>query len=231
MRYLVRRRRSPGDAAPARREQMVGQQIAARRIRDPAVLTAMGEVPREEFVPDSLAEFAYVDAPLPIAEEQTISQPYVVALMIEALELRPGDRVLEIGTGSGYAAAVLSRIAAKVVSLERHASLAAAAAAALRRLGYDNVEVHHADGSLGWPDAAPYDAIVATAAPPEIPRPLLDQLAPGGRLVIPVGGAGDVQTLRRIRRTAAGKLEEEDLEPVQFVPLLPGTSGSTDRRP
>jgi protein-L-isoaspartate(D-aspartate) O-methyltransferase len=207
---------------------MVARQIAGRGITDEAVLEAMRTVPREAFVPDGLEEFAYIDAPLPIAEGQTISQPFIVALMAQALELSRDDRVLEIGAGSGYAAAVLGQLAERVVTLERHTSLAEGAGAALRGLGYDNVELHHADGSLGWPQAAPYDAIVATAAREEIPRPLLDQLAVGGRLVLPVGERGEVQQLRRIRRTCRGAddLVEEDLGAVQFVPFLSGLDRS-----
>jgi len=208
------------DSTRQKRLDMVERTLVARGIDDPAVLQAMREVPRESFLPAELAEFAYVDAPLPIAEAQTISQPYIVALMAQALELQPGDRVLEIGSGSGYAAAILGRIASRVITLERHRALAEGAAKVLRRLGYDNVEIHHADGSLGWPDDAPYDAIVATAAPSEIPQPLLDQLAVGGRLVVPVGDEDELQTLHRIRRTDAERLSEEDLGPVQFVPFL-----------
>ncbi|MBC7973755.1 MAG: protein-L-isoaspartate(D-aspartate) O-methyltransferase [Myxococcales bacterium] len=210
------------DSTTQKRLDMVERTVVARGIDDPAVLQAMREVPRESFLPADLAEFAYIDAPLPIAEAQTISQPYIVALMAQALELQPGDRVLEIGSGSGYAAAILGRIASRVITLERHRALAEGAAEVLRRLGYDNVDVHHADGSHGWADAAPYDAIVVTAAPPEIPQPLLDQLAIGGRLVVPVGEEGEVQTLHRIRRTGPETLDEEDLGPVQFVPFLAG---------
>jgi protein-L-isoaspartate(D-aspartate) O-methyltransferase len=170
-----------------RRRHMVAGQLASRGIRDPAILDAMSEVPREEFVPRDLVEFAYEDAPLPIDESQTISQPYIVARMIQALELGPGDRVLEVGAGSGYAAAVLSRIAAEVFTIERHKSLADSAGERCRRLGYDNVHVRHGDGSLGWPEEAPFDAIVVAAGGPDVPRPLKEQLAPGGRLVIPVG--------------------------------------------
>ncbi|MGH2386103.1 MAG: protein-L-isoaspartate(D-aspartate) O-methyltransferase, partial [Candidatus Limnocylindria bacterium] len=226
----IRPKPVPGGPNSVRQQRldMVERTLVVRGIDDPAVLQAMREVPREAFLPAELAEFAYVDAPLPIAEAQTISQPYIVALMAQALELQPGDRVLEIGAGSGYAAAILAQIASSVVSLERHRALVQGAAKVLSRLGYDNIEIHHADGTLGWPDAAPYDAIVATAAPPEIPQPLLDQLAAGGRLVVPVGEEGAVQTLRRIRRTDAETLSDEDLGPVQFVPFLAGLG---DRRP
>src|SRR5688572_17015164 len=159
------------------REEMVEKQLVSRGIRDRAVLAAMREVPREEFVSRALVEFAYEDSPLPIEEEQTISQPYIVALMAEALELRATDRVLEVGTGSGFAAAVLARIASEVYTIERHLSLARTAEERFRRLGHDNVHVRHGDGTLGWPEHAPYDAIAVAAAGPEVPQPLLDQLA------------------------------------------------------
>jgi len=203
-----------------RREDMVRRQLAARGLRDERVLAAMREVPREEFLPAELAEFAYEDNPLPIGEEQTISQPFVVALMAEALQIQPGDRVLEIGTGSGYAAAVLARLASEVWTIERHASLAVAARATLERLGFDNVHVEHADGTLGWPVAAPYQAIVAAAAGPRIPDALLEQLAPGGRLVMPVGATPRDQTLLHARKLPSGAIEVRDLGAVRFVPLI-----------
>jgi protein-L-isoaspartate(D-aspartate) O-methyltransferase len=202
------------------REGMVRSHIAARGLRDPAVLEAMRTVPREAFLPPELAEFAYEDHPLPIAEGQTISQPYIVALMTAALELKPSDRVLEIGTGSGYAAAILGRIAREVYTIERHAALADMAAARLRELGFHNVHVLHGDGTLGWQEHAPYDAIVVTAGGPGIPKPLLAQLAPGGRLVIPVGEEKALQTLVRVTRAADGSLRQEDLGDVRFVPLI-----------
>jgi protein-L-isoaspartate(D-aspartate) O-methyltransferase len=170
------------DHLAADRERMVNRQIAARGVRDPRVLRAMREVPREQFVAPGLEEFAYEDSPLPIAEQQTISQPYIVALMIEAAEIGQGDKVLEIGTGSGYAAAVLSRIANEVYTIERHASLAQAAASRFARLGYRNIEVRRGDGTLGWPEAAPFDAIIVTAGGPEVPETLRRQLRIGGRL-------------------------------------------------
>jgi len=206
---------------------MVRSQVSARGIRDPAVLRAMREVAREAFLPPELAEFAYRDSPLPIACKQTISQPYIVALMTAALALRPGDRVLEIGTGSGYAAAVLSRVARQVYTVERHEELAAAAAARLRELGYANVSVLHGDGTLGWPEHAPYDAIVVAAGGPGVPEALLDQLAPGGRLVMPMGESRDLQTLIRVTRRADGGLDREDLGDVRFVPLV-GVDGWRD---
>ncbi|HLK10639.1 MAG TPA: protein-L-isoaspartate(D-aspartate) O-methyltransferase [Candidatus Binatia bacterium] len=202
------------------RERMVRTQIAARGIRDPAVLDALRTVPREAFLPPALAEFAYEDHPLPIAHGQTISQPYVVALMAVALRLRGEDRVLEVGTGSGYAAAILGRIAREVYTIERHAELAAAAAARLRDLGFDHVHVRHGDGTLGWPEHAPYDAIVVTAGGPRIPEALLEQLAVGGRLVIPIGEEKALQTLVRVTREADGRLRQEDLGDVRFVPLI-----------
>ncbi|HEX6838329.1 MAG TPA: protein-L-isoaspartate(D-aspartate) O-methyltransferase, partial [Polyangia bacterium] len=202
-----------------RRREMVERQIAARGIADPRVLAAMAAVPREEFVPPSLAEFAYDDRPLPIAEGQTISQPYVVAWMVEALELRPGDRVLEVGTGSGYAAAVIARLAKQVHTIERHASLAETAAARLYRLGFHNVFVHCGDGTLGLPDRAPFDAIVVAAGGPQVPDQLERQLAVGGRMVIPVGEFRE-QRLVRIRRLDEDRFEREDLGGVQFVPLV-----------
>ena len=202
------------------RELMVRRQIAARGIRDPAVLEAMRTVPREAFLPPDLAEFAYEDAPLPIAQGQTISQPYIVALMTAALELRPEDRVLEIGTGSGYAAAVLGRVAREVYTVERHGELADSAAARLRELGFHNVHVLHGDGTLGWAAHAPYDAIVVAAGGPDIPRALVEQLAVGGRLVIPIGEDRSLQALTRVTRQADGTLRREDMGDVRFVPLI-----------
>jgi protein-L-isoaspartate(D-aspartate) O-methyltransferase len=176
----------------------------------------MEAVPRHLFVPDDLAGSAYSDQPLPIGHGQTISQPYVVALMSELADLEPGERALEVGTGSGYAAAVLSELADSVYTIEIVAPLAASAAERLGRLGYSNVRVRCGDGYRGWPDRAPFDAIVVTAAPERVPQPLLDQLAIGGRLVIPVGGAG--QDLREITRTADGFVERSVI-PVRFVPM------------
>jgi protein-L-isoaspartate(D-aspartate) O-methyltransferase len=201
----------------ALRNEMVHRQIASRGVRDPRVLEAMRAVPREAFVPERLAEFAYDDSPLPIAEEQTISQPYVVALMAEALEIRPEDTVLEIGAGS---AAVLSRLGREVYAVERHESLAREAQERLARLGYSNVHIHHGDGTLGWPDPSPYDAIVVAAGGPDVPPSLLDQLAEGGRLVIPIGPDPRNQDLVRVRRRAEGGTVREVLGPVRFVPLI-----------
>ncbi|HEV2844666.1 MAG TPA: protein-L-isoaspartate(D-aspartate) O-methyltransferase, partial [Thermoanaerobaculia bacterium] len=202
------------------RNEMVQRQIAARGVRDWRVLEAMRTVPREVFVPEHLAEFAYDDTPLPIGEEQTISQPYVVALMAEALELKHGDRVLEIGAGSGYAAAVLSRMAHEVFTVERHAPLAWEARERMVRLAYSNVHVTQGDGTLGWREHAPYDAIVVAAGGPEVPEALLDQLAEGGRLVIPIGADPRTQSLVRVRRRPDGGFTREDLGAVRFVPLI-----------
>ena len=202
------------------RAEMVARQIAARGIHDRHLLAAMREVPREAFVPDRLAAMAYSDSPLPIEADQTISQPYIVALMIEASEIAPGDKVLEIGAGSGYAAAVMGRIADRVVAIERHGELARLAAGRMRRLGYDNVEIVHADGSAGWPDEAPYEAILAAASGSHVPQVLLDQLGIGGILVMPVGAPGDVQKLVKVTRLGADDFREEDLGAVRFVPLI-----------
>jgi protein-L-isoaspartate(D-aspartate) O-methyltransferase len=202
------------------REIMLSRDLAGRGIYDPKVLAAMRQVPREEFVPAELKEQAYGDYPLPIEEGQTISQPYIVAYMAECLELSPDDRVLEIGTGSGYSAAVLSRIAAEVYTVERFDSLALSARERLRRLGYDNISIFVADGTLGWPGLAPFDAIIVTAGAPRVPKPLLEQLAVGGRLVLPVGPDRLGQTLIRVRRNDEDEYMEERLLAVQFVPLV-----------
>ncbi len=204
----------------AQRARMVERQLARRGIRSPAVLDAMGTVPREAFVPDVSRHEAYEDRPLPIGEGQTISQPYVVALMIEALSLDADDRVLEVGAGSGYAAAVLGRIARDVYAIERHASLARAASDRMRRLGYDNVQVMAGDGTAGWPEEAPFDAILVSAGGPEVPEPLLDQLAPGGRIVIPLGDPWKDQELVRLERRPGGGVVRESLGHVRFVPLI-----------
>jgi len=210
------------------RERMIKEQLEARGLRDPAVLAAMRGVPREEFVPLHLLGLAYKDGPLPIDEGQTISQPYIVAYMTEALELSDSDRVLEIGTGSGYAAAVLSRIVRRVQSVERLDGLAVSARTRLHRLGFSNIDVHVGDGTLGWPAAAPYDAIVVTAGAPEIPPPLLTQLAVGGRLVIPVGRTPTMQSLLRVRRVSEEEYRQEDLMGVMFVPLIGAAGWESD---
>jgi protein-L-isoaspartate(D-aspartate) O-methyltransferase len=206
------------DRTEMQREQMVESQIAARGVRDPRVLAAMRRVKREEFIPEELRDQAYQDHPLPIGSSQTISQPFIVALMVEALRLQPGDRVLEIGAGSGYAAAVLAEIADRVYAVERHADLAATAQERLRRLGYDNVEIRHGDGTRGWPEKAPFDAIIVAAAGPRVPESLREQLAIGGRMLIPVGSEYS-QELIRVTRTESG-YREEPMEAVRFVPLV-----------
>ncbi|WP_291856450.1 protein-L-isoaspartate(D-aspartate) O-methyltransferase [Bradyrhizobium sp.] len=202
------------------RRQMVADNIAARGVRDELVLEAMGKVPRELFLPERLREFAYEDSPLPIAEEQTISQPYIVAFMAEALTLMGGEKVLEIGAGSGYAAAVLSEIAAEVYTVERIGQLAEQAAARLAELGYDNVHVLHGDGTRGWPEHAPYDAIVVAAGGPQVPAQLKEQLKIGGRLVIPVGVDQRAQELVRVTRISKERYRSEDIADVRFVPLI-----------
>lgn len=203
---------------------MVAQQIEARGVRDSGVLAAMRSVPRELFVPAELAEFAYQDSPLPIEHEQTISQPYIVAAMIEALRPTRTDRVLEVGTGSGYAAAVLSRVVKEVYTIERHEPLARLAEARFRRLGYRNIHVRVGDGTLGWPEQAPYDGIVVTAGGFEAPSALLSQLGEQGRLVIPLGPTPREQELLRITRARPGRFEQERLGQVRFVPLI-GSAG------
>jgi protein-L-isoaspartate(D-aspartate) O-methyltransferase len=213
------------------RHRMVELQIASRGVRDEAVLEAMRTVPREVFVPDRLLEFAYDDTPLPIEEGQTISQPFIVALMIEALDLSAGNRVLEVGAGSGYAAAVLSRIAAAVFAVERHAPLADLARERAARLGFDNITVLHGDGTLGWREHAPYDAILVSAGGPDIPRNLLEQLTIGGRLVIPIGLEPRSQELLRIRRVEEHEYEQSSLGRVQFVPLVGSEGWSADGTP
>jgi len=204
----------------SQREAMVARQIAGRGITGAALLAAMREVPREAFVAPALAPQAYDDMPLPIEAGQTISQPYIVALMIEAAGIAPGARVLEIGAGSGYAAAVIGRIAATVIAIERHAELAALAAARMRRLGYGNVAIVEGDGSAGWPEGAPYDAILAAASGSHVPEALKRQLAIGGALVMPVGEPGAVQSLVKVVRLGEEDYAREDLGAVRFVPLI-----------
>jgi len=211
------------DDFAALRERMVREQIAARGVTDRRVLAAMRKVPRHEFVPDIRRADAYQDRPLPIGRGQTISQPYVVALMTELAAVEPTSRVLEVGTGSGYQAAVLTELAGEVYTIEIVEALASEAAATLRRLGYRRVTVRHGDGYRGWPEAAPFDAIVVTAAPPAVPPALREQLAPGGRLVIPVGE--EKQELEVHRRTADG-FEVRRVTPVRFVPM----TGEAERR-
>lgn len=212
------------------RERMVRDQIAGRGVHDSRVLDAMRHVPREAFVPEECRPAAYSDQPLAIGEGQTISQPYIVAAMLEALGLQGGERVLEIGTGSGYGAAVLAHIARAVHSIERIPALARSARETLRRLGYGSVDVIEGDGTLGWDRAAPYDAIVATAHGPRIPPSLRAQLRPGGRLVMPVADKEKGQMLVRMVRAGNGHDRTDHLEPVRFVPLI-GAQGWPDGAP
>lgn len=206
------------------RARMVERQLRARGIVDERVLDAMLRVPRHEFVSEAYRGEAYDDHPLPIGEGQTISQPYIVAVMLEILELKPGDRVLEIGTGSGYVTALLAELTAQVFSVERHAILADRARALLVDLGYTNVNVFAGDGSLGLSASAPFDAIIVSAAAPDLPRALLAQLSEGGRMIVPVG-AFDSQQLQHIRMRN-GQPAISLREPVRFVPLISGTSSS-----
>jgi protein-L-isoaspartate(D-aspartate) O-methyltransferase len=213
----------------AARRRMVAQQIEARGVANPAVLAAMTAVPRHRFVPDGLRSLAYTDGPLPIGDGQTISQPYIVGVMTELVRPKPGMRVLEVGTGSGYQAAVLSRCVKQVDTIEVRATLAHRAEQLLRELGCRNVKVRVGDGYDGWPERAPYDAVILTAAPPEIPRPLLDQLAVGGRLVAPVGDDERGQNLVVVTRTDKGFIRQTVFA-VAFVPMV-GKAGGGAQRP
>lgn len=210
----------------ADRDAMVRQQIERRDIGDARVLAAMRAVPRHRFVPPEMADLAYSDGPLPIGDGQTISQPYIVALMAQAVAPPADGRALDIGTGSGYAAAVLAELCAKVYSIERVPDLADRAAKTLTELGYDNVQVRQGDGTRGWPDAAPFDSIVVAAGAPVVPESLKHQLAIGGRMIVPVEVAGG-QRLERVTRTADDRFEKDDLGLVRFVPLI-GVEGWPD---
>ena len=201
------------------RETMVREQIAARGIRDPRVIEALRQVPRHAFIPEPERSRAYDDGPVPIGQGQTISQPYIVALMTELLRPQPGDRVLEVGTGSGYQAAVLARLVSHVYTVELEESLASTATALLRELKYENITVRTGDGYAGWPEHAPFDIVIVTAAPEQIPQPLIEQLQPGGRLIVPVGPRFNVQQLQLIEKDAAGAIRTRDIAPVMFVPL------------
>jgi protein-L-isoaspartate(D-aspartate) O-methyltransferase len=204
------------------REAMVERQLARRGIGDARVLDAMRQVPREEFVAADMRDYAYEDSALPIEAGQTISQPYIVACMAEAARIGPEDRVLEIGTGSGYAAAVIARIAERVYTIERHVELARAARERFERLGYGNIESRTGDGSKGWPDAAPFNAIIAAASGLEVPKAWREQLKIGGRIVMPLGAQNEIQRLMVIKRTGEDGFEEEFLGGVRFVPLIGG---------
>ena len=206
---------------------MVERQLKRRGIGEPHILNAFRDVPREAFISPQYAHLAYGDHPLPIEAEQTISQPYIVALMIQAARIRPGDRALEVGAGSGYAAAVIGRIAGRVVGIERQHELVEVARVRIRRLGYDNVEIVEGDGTKGWPDGAPYNAILAAASGTHVPQPLIDQLAPGGRLVMPLGEPGWGQELVKVTKGPGDKLIRENLGGVRFVPLI-GEEGWKD---
>ena len=204
----------------AAREKMVERQIAARGIHDRRILEAFRAVPREEFVPEHLREFAYEDSPLPIESDQTISQPYIVALMVEAAELEGSDLVLEVGAGSGYAAAILSHLVDEVIAIERHPELAQLAGERMERLGYENVSIYEGDGTRGYPEKGPFDAIIVSASGSHVPEVLLSQLEIGGRLVMPIGEPHEVQKLLKITRTGEDDYEQEELGAVRFVPLI-----------
>lgn len=210
------------DQALATARQAMVELIASAGVRDSATLAALRTVPRHEFVPADVRDLAYGDHPLPIGYQQTISQPYVVAFMTEQLQPRAGMKVLEVGTGSGYQAAVLAEIGCEVYTIEIVEPLAAGAAATLVRLGYDHVHVRHGDGYQGWPEAAPFDAVVVTAAAADIPPALLEQLAPRGRLVMPVGPQDGIQYLMLVEKDPVGQLARRTLMPVRFVPLIRG---------
>jgi protein-L-isoaspartate(D-aspartate) O-methyltransferase len=209
----------PGRTLDADRARMVESQLAARGIKHPGVLEAMRRVPRDRFVPLDLQSRAYEDGPLPIGDGQTISQPYIVAYMTEALDPQKTDRVLEIGTGSGYQAAVLAELVAEVYTIEIVPALAERARAVLNELGYRNVRPRQGDGYAGWPEAAPFDKIIVTAAPPEVPQALVDQLAADGVMVVPVGGADQIQMMTILRKTPDGVVRRETM-PVRFVPMI-----------
>jgi protein-L-isoaspartate(D-aspartate) O-methyltransferase len=209
------------------REAMVERQLRRRGITEPQILDAFRAVPREAFVAEEYAHLAYGDHPLPIEAGQTISQPYIVALMIEAAAIKGGDKVLEVGSGSGYAAAVISRIAAEVIGIERQHDLVEVSRERLRRLGYDNVKIVEGDGTKGVPDEAPFDAILAAASGSHVPQTLLDQLARGGRIVMPVGEPGWIQKLVKVTKDEDGSLQQSDLGGVRFVPLI-GEEGWKD---
>lgn len=203
----------------AQRASMVEQQLRCRGISDPRLLQAMSKVPRHEFIDPARQYQAYLDQPIAIGEQQTTSQPYIIAAMLQAVEIGANDLVLEIGAGSGYQTAILAELARRVVAVERLPALAASAQSTLFQLGYENVEIITADGSLGWPPSAPYDVIIVSAASPQVPPALVDQLAPGGRLVIPVGNAHE-QVLQLVSKQPDGSLWKRSLEGCRFVPMI-----------
>ena len=202
------------------RERMIERQIAGRGLDEPTLLAAFSAVPREDFISADYADYAYQDSPLPIESGQTISQPYIVALTIDAAGIKPGDKVLEVGAGSGYAAAVIGRIAGEVIAIERHHELVELARKRMRQLGYRNVQIVEGDGTLGWPEAAPYDAIVAAASGSHVPQSWIAQLKPGGRIVMSIGEPHAVQSLVKIAKHEDGSLERANLGGVRFVPLI-----------
>jgi len=210
---------------------MVRRQIEARGVKDPNVLEAMRNVPRHWFVPDRVQPAAYVDRPLPIGEGQTISQPYIVALMTEALRVTPGAKILEVGTGSGYQAAVLSELTPHVFTIEIVVPLARRAMAAFEKHGYETIDARVGDGYGGWPKHAPFDGIIVTCAPDHIPPRLIEQLKPGGRIVIPVGARFGVQELVVVTRNEDGSLQRDSLIPVRFVPMTGDAEEAPDKRP
>lgn len=219
---------SADDAQARSREAMVENQLMAGGITDPRVLEAMAEVPRHEFVPLRMRPFAYADGPLPIGHGQTISQPFIVAYMTQLLELTKDDTVLEVGTGSGYQAAILGKMAKEVYTIEIVPPLAQSAKELLERLGFQNVHVREGDGYLGWPEKAPFDAIIVTCAPNHVPEPLVNQLREGGRLIIPIGEEGGIQQLVLLRKKEGKILQENKLD-VRFVPMTgKATNGLTD---
>jgi len=213
---------APRDSYAAQRERMVREQIEERGVRDPEILRVMRETPRHLFVPEALRSQAYEDHPVPIGYGQTVSQPYIVGLMTELLEPHKDARVLEIGTGSGYQAAVLAPLVRHVYTMEIVRELAESSAALLKKLGYRNITVRWGDGYRGWPEEAPFDRIIVTAAPPELPKALLEQLKPGGKLVAPVGSSILGQDLIVVEKTRDGKLRRRSVIPVMFVPMVRG---------
>ncbi len=209
------------------REAMVERQLKRRGITDEPILEAFRKVPREQFISEEYGHLAYGDHPLPIEAGQTISQPYIVALMIQAAGIHAGDKVLEVGAGSGYAAAVISRIAARVIAIERQHELVEVAGERMAKLGYKNVEIVEGDGTNGWPQEAPFNAVLAAASGSHVPQPLIDQLAAGGRIVMPVGDPGGIQHLVKVTKGKDGRLQQSDLGGVRFVPLI-GEEGWKD---
>ncbi len=209
------------------REAMVERQLKRRGITDEPILEAFRKVPREQFISEEYGHLAYGDHPLPIEAGQTISQPYIVALMIQAAGIHAGDKVLEVGAGSGYAAAVISRIAARVIAIERQHELVEVAGERMAKLGYENVEIVEGDGTKGWPQEAPFNAVLAAASGSHVPQPLIDQLAAGGRIVMPVGDPGGIQHLVKVTKGKDGRLQQSDLGGVRFVPLI-GEEGWKD---